>query len=71
MIPGLGTTIEPILAAVLDPRVTDVTEQTLSGRQFTLLSGDEEAKRLGILLVGSSDLTVVITDPDRPGAKPW
>ena len=66
MIPGLGTTIEPILAAVLDPRVTDVTEQTLSGRQFTLLSGDEEAKRLGILLVGSSDLTVVITDPDRP-----
>jgi carbonic anhydrase/acetyltransferase-like protein (isoleucine patch superfamily) len=67
MIPGLGSTIEPILAAVLDPRVTDVTEQVLSDRQFTLLSAEEEeAKRLGILLVGGSDLTVVLTDPTRP-----
>src|SRR5690348_9614611 len=67
MIPGIGTAIEPILAAVLDPRVTDITEQSLNGRQFTLLSAaEDEAKRLGIILVGGSDLTVVITDPTKP-----
>jgi carbonic anhydrase/acetyltransferase-like protein (isoleucine patch superfamily) len=67
MIPGIGPAIEPILATVLEPRVTDVTEQSLNGREFTLLSAEEdEAKRLGIILVGGSDLTVVITDPKKP-----
>jgi hypothetical protein len=28
MIPGIGVATEPILAAMLDPRVTDVTEES-------------------------------------------
>ena len=67
MIPGIGIATEPILAAALDPRVTDVTEAQLSGREFTLISADEEqAKRLGIFFAGGPELTVVLTDPARP-----
>jgi carbonic anhydrase/acetyltransferase-like protein (isoleucine patch superfamily) len=66
MIPGIGVVTEPILAAALDPRVTDVTEELLNGRDFTLLSGeDEEAKQLGIVFTGGPELTIVVTDPAR------
>jgi hypothetical protein len=66
MIPGIGVATEPILAAVLDPRVTDVSEESLSGRDFTLFSAeDEEAKHLGITFVGGPELTIVVTNPTR------
>jgi carbonic anhydrase/acetyltransferase-like protein (isoleucine patch superfamily) len=67
MIPAIGVATEPILAAALDPRVTDVTEASLSGREYTLLSADDEqAKRLGIFFAGGPELTIVLTDPTRP-----
>jgi hypothetical protein len=66
MIPGIGVATEPILAAALDPRVTDVTKESLDGRDFTLLSAqDEEAKRLGITFAGGPELTIVVSDPTR------
>jgi hypothetical protein len=66
MIPGIGVATEPILAAALDPRVTDVSEESLSGRDFTLFSAeDEEVKQLGITFVGGPELTIVVTDPTR------
>jgi len=67
LIPGIGIATEPILAAALDPRVTDVTEDSLSGREFTLISSNEEqAQRLGIVFAGGPELTIVLTDPTRP-----
>jgi hypothetical protein len=66
MIPGIGLAMEPILTAALDPRVTDVSEGSLYGRDFSLLSAeDEEAKRLGIEFAGGPELTIVVTDPTR------
>jgi hypothetical protein len=66
MIPGIGVATEAVLAAALDPRVTDVSEDSLSERDFTLLSADDkEAKQLGITFVGGPELTIVVTDPTR------
>jgi carbonic anhydrase/acetyltransferase-like protein (isoleucine patch superfamily) len=66
MIPGVGVTTEAVLAAALDPRVTDLTEASLNNREFTLLSAeDDDAARLGIRFVGGPDLTIVVTDPTR------
>jgi carbonic anhydrase/acetyltransferase-like protein (isoleucine patch superfamily) len=67
MIPGIGVATEAILAAALDARVTDLVEESLNDREFTLLSADEDdAQRLGIRFAGGPELTIVVTDPSRP-----
>jgi hypothetical protein len=66
MIPGIGVATEAILATALEPRVTDLSEESLSSRDFTLLSAeDDEARRLGIRFGGGPELTIVLTDPNR------
>jgi hypothetical protein len=64
MIPGITSDMEARLLAVLDPRVTDLGEETLGGREFTLMDL-AEARRLGVQSIGSGDATVVVTNPDR------
>jgi hypothetical protein len=65
MIPGISSDAEARLIGLLDPRVTDLREDSLINREFTLLStADEEARRLGVHAVGA-DVTVVVTDPSR------
>ena len=67
MIPGIGAATEAILAAVLEPLVTDLSDASLDNREFTLLSAEEdEAQRLGIRFNGGPELTIVVTDPTRP-----
>jgi len=64
MIPGISPSAEARLLGALDPRVTDLREDSLSDCDFTILaSGDPEAKRLGVTVVGEA--TLVVTDPSR------
>jgi len=66
MIPGIGVGTEAVLAAALEPRVTDLGEAALNNREFTLLSAEEDdAARLGIRFTGGPQLTIVVTDPGR------
>ena len=66
MIPGISNTAEERLRQVLEPSITDLREETLAGRQFSLFDAqDEEARLLGIEASGSGELTVVVTDPSR------
>lgn len=65
MIPGISTNAEVRLTGVLDPRVTDVTEETFATRDYTILdAADAEAKRLGVQCV-SEGVTLIVTDPTR------
>jgi len=65
MIPGISTNAEARLAGALDPRVTDVAENTFDARDFTIMdAGDEGARRLGVTAIGGG-LTLVVTDPTR------
>ena len=67
MIPGIGVATEAVLAAALDPRVTDLGEDSMNNRDFTLLSAaEDDAQRLGIRFNGGPELTIVVTDPTRP-----
>jgi hypothetical protein len=67
MIPGIGSATEAILATALDPRVTDLGEDSMNNRDFTLLAAEEaDAQRLGIRFAGGPELTIVVTDPNRP-----
>ncbi len=67
MIPGLTTAGEARLAAMLDPRATSLTADSLAGLPGTLFQpGDAELAGLGIHLTGNPDTTVVVTDPARP-----
>lgn len=66
MVPGVSSSVEARLAAVLDPRVTDITGETLLRRDFTLLAGQSApARELGVQATGE-EVTVVVTDPARP-----
>ena len=66
MIPGISTNAEARLIGVLDARVTDVVEHTYAARDYTILdAGDEDARRLGVTLVGDGNVTLVVTDPLR------
>ncbi len=66
MIPGLSSTSEARLAALLDPRVSDATEARFADASFSILSGrDAEAQALGIEVV-AGEVTVVVTNPGRP-----
>lgn len=65
MIPGISSSAEARLTGILDPRVTDVREDSYAERDYTILDGgDEEARRLGVHVVGGG-LTLVVTDPSR------
>ncbi|MCC6720316.1 MAG: hypothetical protein IT555_20760 [Acetobacteraceae bacterium] len=65
MIPGISTNAEARLTGALDPRVTDVTEDTYASRDYTIIDGgDAEAKRLGVTVIGGG-LTLMVTDPNR------
>ncbi len=65
MIPGISTNAEQRLAEALDPRVTDIREDSFASRDYTILdAADEEARRLGVHLVGGG-LTLIVTDPTR------
>jgi len=67
VIPGLSNSISARLASQLEPRVTDITPQALADLPLFLLStGDADLQKLGIIASGPGDLTVVVTDPDRP-----
>jgi hypothetical protein len=66
MIPGISTAMEARLVAALDPAATDIREDTLSDREFTLLDADDpEALALGIHFTGGPRLTVAVTDRTR------
>ena len=80
MIPGISTSAEARLTGVLDPRVTDIVEETYAASDYTILdASDEEARRLGITVIGAggtgagetgagvtgAGVTIVVTDPTR------
>jgi len=65
MIPGISTNAEARLAGVLDPRVSDIAEDSYTARDYTIMGAtDEEARRLGVQAIGGG-LTLVVTDPTR------
>jgi len=65
MIPGISTNAEARLTGMLDPRVSDVAEDTYATRNYTILdAGDEDARRLGVTAIGGG-VTLVVTDPTR------
>ncbi len=65
MIPGISSSAEARLTGVLDPRVTDIIEETYAASNYTILDGsDAEARSLGITVVGGG-VTIVVTDPNR------
>ena len=65
MIPGISSDAEARLAGALDPRVTDLREESFASRDFTILDADDdEARRLGVHAVGGG-VTLVVTDPTR------
>jgi len=66
MIPSISTSAEARLAGILDPRVTDVVEDSFAAREYTIMdAGDPEARRLGVTVVGGGGVTLVVTDPTR------
>lgn len=67
MIPGLSQASETRLQEILDSRITTVTAESLATLPFAILgSGDADLGRLGVEVVGGSDLSVVVTDVSRP-----
>lgn len=67
MIPGLSTIAEQGLAAMLRPDATRLTAEALSALPITIFGPDDpELGRLGLRVRGHPDVTVVVTDPDRP-----
>jgi acetyltransferase-like isoleucine patch superfamily enzyme len=65
MYPGISSDAERRLLGLLDPAVTDLVADSLIDCGFAIFSGDDaEARALGITVQG--DLTIVVTDPDRP-----
>jgi carbonic anhydrase/acetyltransferase-like protein (isoleucine patch superfamily) len=66
-LPGLGLAGEQRLSALLNPRVTSLTAAALAELPMTILgAADPGLRRLGLIVAGHPDLTVVVTDPDRP-----
>lgn len=65
MIPGISADMEARLLDQLDPRVTDLREDSLHDREFTLLD-TAEARRLGVQSIGGGEITIVVTHPGRP-----
>ena len=66
MIPAIGSEAEARLQTFFDPAITDIRADSFADRNFTLLSGhDDEARALGIEMVGAGDVTVVVTDRTR------
>ena len=66
MVPGMSEAIESRLRPLLVPSVTDVREDSLTGKPVTLLAAHEdEARALGIQFEGGPELTIVVTDPTR------
>lgn len=64
MIPGISSDMEARLANVLDPRVTDLSEELLHDCAFALLTADE-ARPLGLEVLPGAEATIVVTDPAR------
>ena len=65
MIPGLSSAAEAQLAAVLVPAVTALTPPHYAALDTTILT-PADAARLGIVLSGIHEPTLVVTDPGRP-----
>ncbi len=67
MVPGLHGETEAGLLAALDPSVTALHAGSYENCEFSLYTAsDAEAQALGIEAVGQADLTIVVTDPERP-----
>jgi hypothetical protein len=67
MVPGLHAETEAGLLAALDPAVTALDASSYDSCEFSLYAAsDAEAQALGIEAVGETDLTIVVTDPERP-----
>ncbi len=67
MVPGLHAETEANLLAALDPAVTALQAESYDDCSFSLFSAaDAEVRALGIEPIGDTDLTVVVTDPERP-----
>jgi acetyltransferase-like isoleucine patch superfamily enzyme len=65
MIPSISTSAEARLIGVLDPRVTDIVEDSFSLRDYTIIdASDQEARRIGVQCAGGG-VTLVVTDPSR------
>jgi acetyltransferase-like isoleucine patch superfamily enzyme len=63
----MSSAIEERLKALLEPAVSDASEETYAGLGVTLLSANETlARSLGIEFAGGPEVVVVVTDPDRP-----
>ena len=65
MYPGIGSDAERRLLGLLDPTITDLAAGSFDDCRFAIFAGDDaEARALGLTVQG--ELTVVVTDPDRP-----
>jgi len=66
MVPGISSEAESRLLALLDTSVTDVTAASFEHREFILLGGrEQEARDLGIDVLGPAEPTIVVTDRTR------
>ncbi len=70
MIPCLGNVTAEHLEHIIDGHISQLTSDELVNMPLTLLDGDDPITiALGIEASGSPDLTVIVTDPDRPIGK--
>ncbi len=67
MVPGLHVETEAVLLAALGPAVTALHAGSYDDCAFALFTAvDPETRALGIEVVGETELTIAVTDPDRP-----
>jgi hypothetical protein len=66
-LPGLSLAGERRLSTLLNPRVTSLTAAALAVLPMTIYGAtDPDLQRLGLSVTGHPDLTIIVTDPDRP-----
>ncbi len=66
-LPGLSNAGEAVLTSMLDLRATLLTGERLSDLPMTIFGAtDPDLGRLGLTVTGNRDITIIVTDPDRP-----
>lgn len=66
MIPGLTVATETLLHIILDPRSTAISSADLAALPHILLNAqNDNLSSIGVHCSGSSDLTIIVTDPTR------
>lgn len=67
MIPGLSSGLEAAILSAAGRESTSADPESYEYGDFALFSGrEEESRSLGIELVSGPDLTLVVTDPEKP-----